>query len=61
MMYTHTYTDVGLDCVSGWRLLDALPYWAPKIGQEMKKVRTYINVRSFLCATLIIADLKLSV
>ena len=34
---------VGADSavVSGWRLIDGSPYWAPKLGQEelLKKVR----------------------
>ena len=47
--------DVGLDCVSGWRLLDAPPYWAPKLGQETKKVA--ITAIVFVAADLTLCHL----
>lgn len=29
----------GVACgVSGWRLLDAPPYWGPRLGQQIEKV-----------------------
>ena len=41
---------VGLECVSGWRLLDIPPYWSPMPGQEIKKVPTLLC--SFECLLL---------
>ena len=35
-LYSHL--GGGLECVSGWRLIDIPPFWAPKMGQELKKV-----------------------
>lgn len=35
----HLLPAGSLPCVSGWRLLDGAPYWAPRLGQELRKVK----------------------
>ena len=35
--------------VTGWRLLDGFPHWAPMLGQNVEKVRTvYVLCDSYM-------------
>jgi len=43
-------SEGGVACsVSGWRLIDAPPYWAPRLGQLIRQVNTsYTSILSLL-------------